>query len=53
MEDKRKLAPEEGPEGVDRWTSSGIGVTLVPPEKVKEMEEKADNIDEIEEIDAE
>ena len=35
---KPKKAPEEGPHGVDRWTSNGYGLTIgrkkvVPPEE--------------------
>ena len=49
MDDNRKVAPEEGPHGVDRWTSNGYGLTVngkkvEPPEDKKEPE-----IDEIEE----
>ena len=28
MEDTKHIAPEEGPNGVDRWTSNGYGLTL-------------------------
>ena len=28
MEDKKPMAPEEGPHGVDRWTSNGFGLTI-------------------------
>ena len=28
MEEKQTIAPEEGPHGVDRWTSNGFGLTL-------------------------
>ena len=28
MEEPKHLAPEEGPHGVDRWTSNGYGLTL-------------------------
>lgn len=50
MADKRKLAPEEGPHGVDRWTSNGFGLT-VNGKKVEPPEETSDEetIDEIEE----
>lgn len=49
---KRKKAPEEGPHGVDRWTSNGYGITLngkkvEPP--TDEDEKNPDDIDEIEE----
>lgn len=47
MEEKKK-APEEGPNGVDRWTSNGYGLTIggkkVEPPKAEEK-----NVDEIEE----
>ena len=48
MAEKRKLAPLEGPNGVDRWTSNGYGLT-VNGKKVEPPEE--DNKDEIDEID--
>lgn len=46
----RKKAPEEGPHGVDRWTSSGYGLTL-DGKKVDPPTEKPDkqDIEEIEE----
>ena len=25
---KSKMAPEEGPDGIDRWTSNGHGITF-------------------------
>lgn len=28
MTEKQKPAPEEGPHGVDRWTSNGYGLTI-------------------------
>ena len=28
MEEKKPMAPEEGPHGVDRWTSNGYGLTI-------------------------
>ena len=42
MEEKKIKAPEEGPNGVDRWTSNGYGLTIdgveaAPPEE-KEAE---------------
>ena len=50
MADKRKKAPEEGPNGVDRWTSNGYGIR-VNGKKVETPKEKAEEpqIDEIEE----
>lgn len=50
MADKRKLAPEEGPHGVDRWTSNGYGL-VVDGKEVKPLDEADDQIEEIEEID--
>lgn len=47
MADKKAVAPAEGPNGVDRWTSNGYGIT-VDGKKV-EPEEKEPDIDEIEE----
>ena len=28
MEEKQPIVPEEGPHGVDRWTSNGYGLTI-------------------------
>ena len=28
MEEQTSRAPEEGPHGVDRWTSNGYGLTI-------------------------
>lgn len=43
MSEKEKKAPEEGPNGVDRWTSNGYGLMIdgkkVEPPKEKEEEE--------------
>lgn len=54
MAEKNKLAPTEGPEGVDRWTSNGYGITLggkaVEPIEAEE-DTKEDTVDEIEEVD--
>ena len=54
MAAKRKLAPEEGPHGVDRWTSNGYGLTVngkkVEPPKEDNAEEKDTEIDDIEEV---
>lgn len=46
------LAPEEGPNGVDRWTSNGYGITIggkkvEPP--TKEDDKGTEDIEEIEE----
>ena len=54
MADKRKLAPEEGPHGVDRWSSNGYGLTVngkkvEPVEEETNADEEVDTIDEIEE----
>lgn len=45
-EEKRKV-PEEGPNGVDRWTSNGYGLTI--DGKKVEPEEPNKDVDEIEE----
>lgn len=50
---KKKMAPEEGPNGVDRWTSNGYGITIdgkkvVVPEPKDEDEEDIDEIEEVE-----
>ena len=47
MED-RKQAPAEGPNGVDRWTSNGYGLTI-GGKKVEPITEADDDIDEVEE----
>ncbi len=51
MADKRKIAPEEGPHGVDRWTSNGYGLMIngIPVEP-PEDEDDTDEIDVIEEV---
>lgn len=28
MDEKKHLGPEEGPHGVDRWTSNGYGLVI-------------------------
>ena len=50
MTDNRKKAPEEGPNGIDRWTSNGYGIR-VNGKKVEPPEEPTQNqdIDEVEE----
>lgn len=51
MADKKIKAPDEGPHGVDRWTSNGYGLTVngkkVDPPKENDTDEE--QIDEIEE----
>lgn len=44
------MAPEEGPHGVDRWTSNGYGLIIdgKPVEPISEAEES--QMDEVEEI---
>lgn len=37
-----KKAPDEGPNGVDRWTSNGYGLTI-DGKKVEPVEEKEDD----------
>lgn len=47
---KTKKAPEEGPNGVDRWTSNGYGLTI-GGKKVKPPEEDDQkDVEEIEEV---
>lgn len=48
MSEEKKKAPEEGPNGVDRWTSNGYGLTI--DGKKVESEEPDKDEDEIEEI---
>lgn len=50
MEDKRKKAPEEGPNGVDRWTSNGYGVKLDGNPVKPQEDSKPEELDEIEEV---
>ena len=51
MADKEKLAPLEGPNGVDRWTSNGYGLTLngkkVEPSTEEDDKEEVDDIEEV------
>ena len=51
MDEITKKAPEEGPNGVDRWTSNGYGIRIngKKAEPPKEEESKETDIDEIEE----
>lgn len=52
MAENRNKAPDEGPKGVDRWTSNGYGIRI-NGKKVEpvETEEKADKeVDDIEEV---
>lgn len=56
MTAKRRKAPEEGPHGVDRWTSNGYGLTIggkkvEPPKETDNQNPTEKNIDEIEEVD--
>ena len=46
---KTKQAPEEGPNGVDRWTCNGYGLTI-GGKKVEPPAEKDQDIDEVEEV---
>lgn len=55
MADKRRKAPEEGPHGVDRWTSNGYGLTIggkkvKPPEEPDPKTPTENNIDHTEEV---
>lgn len=47
---KGKKAPEEGPHGVDRWTSNGYGITINGKKVEPPAEEKEEDIDDIEEV---
>lgn len=50
---KKRLAPEEGPNGIDRWTSNGYGLILngKPVTPIAETRVAAKKgIDEIEEV---
>lgn len=48
---KPNLAPEEGPNGVDRWTSNGCGITISGKKVVPLAEEDEKRTDDINEID--
>ena len=55
MAEKKRRAPEEGPRGVDRWTSNGYGITVggkkvEPPKDGERPEPEKKAVDEIEEI---
>ena len=55
MTAKRRKAPEEGPHGVDRWTSNGYGLTIggkkvEPPKETDNQNPTEKNIDRIEEV---
>lgn len=47
MEDmKIRQAPEEGPNGIDRWTSNGYGLCIDGIDVISPAEEEADHGDE-------
>ena len=50
MAENKRTAPAEGPNGVDRWTSNGYGLTIngkkVEPPVQKEEEQTIDEIEE-------
>lgn len=55
MTAKRRKAPEEGPHGVDRWTSNGYGLTIggkkvEPPKENDQKTPTEKDIDHIEEV---
>lgn len=49
---KQNMAPEEGPNGVDRWTSNGYGIRIdgKPIKEYVPEEKDEDEIDEIDEV---
>lgn len=52
MAENNKKAPDEGPNGVDRWTSNGYGLVVNgkkvnPPEEEQGITHAVDEIDEI------
>ena len=54
MSENKKKVPEEGPNGVDRWTSNGYGISVngkkaEPPAQKEDIDHKEPMIDEIEE----
>ena len=46
---KRKQAPAEGPNGVDRWTSNGYGLTINGKKVEPPAEETEQDVEEVEE----
>lgn len=46
----KKKAPDEGPNGVDRWTSNGYGIRVNGKKVEPPAEEAKEHIDEIKEI---
>lgn len=52
MAENEKKVPEEGPKGVDRWTSNGYGLrvngkNVTPPDQEDENQEEIDEIEEM------
>lgn len=51
---KSKMAPEEGPDGVDRWTCNGLGMFLdgkpVPQVELPDYNSPDYKFDDIEEV---
>lgn len=47
-DDKRKKAPDDGPDGIDRFSSNGYGLEL-DGKKVDPVREEMEEIEEIEE----
>lgn len=45
----RKIAPAEGPHGVDRWTSNGYGLVINGKKVEPPAEKEEQDIEEIEE----
>ena len=46
---ERKKAPVDGPNGVDRWTSNGYGLTINGKKVEPPAEETEQDVEEIEE----
>lgn len=49
MDEKKIQAPEEGPGGVDRWTSNGYGLSIDGIEVTPPEEKEAEHGNQIEE----
>ena len=48
----KKTAPEEGPHGVDRWTSNGYGLSIDGIKVISPTEEEDNNGNQTEKDDA-
>lgn len=49
MTDTRHQEPEEGPKGIDRWTSNGYGLTIDGNDVISPAEKEAEHGNQAEE----